>query len=98
MTSKTPAPLPGDASQAVKITSVSYRGGSLAVQSDVSGEGIIELRTSEKPLKTSGATLSHVGNDLYDLTLPSAMDGTEKGTHLPDGYHHTEVIVDFASH
>jgi glycogen debranching enzyme len=95
---KTPAPHPGDASHGVKITSVAYKQGSLVVQSDVSGEGMLELRTSEKPLKTSGARLTPVAADLYELTIPSAMEGAEKGTHLPDGYRHTEVIIDFASH
>jgi glycogen debranching enzyme len=94
---KNPVPLQGDASRGVRITSVTYKEGRLAVQFDVSGEGIVELQTSERPLKTSGAQLTRIADDLYDLTVPF-IDGAEKVTHLPDGYRHTEVIIDFANH
>jgi hypothetical protein len=67
------------------------------MQFDLSGESVIELRTSQRPLKTSGGQLTRIADGLYDLTV-HPVDRAEKGTHLADGYHRTEVIIDFASH
>jgi glycogen debranching enzyme len=89
---KNVAPLVGEASNMIKITSVTYRAGSLLLAADVSREAILTLRTSEKPLHVTGATLNLVSEGMYDVTIHPSM----AATHLPGGYRHTEVILDFA--
>ncbi|HET6220366.1 MAG TPA: hypothetical protein VFE27_25275, partial [Acidobacteriaceae bacterium] len=54
-----PAPLLGEPSTAIKITSVVYKAKNLVVDADVSQAmpSTVELRTGEKPLQASGAKL-----------------------------------------
>jgi hypothetical protein len=88
LSTQNPTPLPGEASKGVKITSVSHVEGRLVIEADVSQDGVIELRTRERPLKVIGAKLTLVADGLYDLTIDPP----------PAGTHHTRVIVDLASH
>ena len=64
------APLVGEPSKQIKITSVAYKPASLVVDADVSRDApnsTIELRTDQKVLKVSGAKLTPVSAGLYDL-------------------------------
>lgn len=90
--SKSVAPLVGEASNTIKITSVTYQAGRLLLAADVSRQTILALRTSEKPLRVTGATLNLVSDGLYDVTV----DPPSPATLLPGGYRHTEVVIDFA--
>jgi hypothetical protein len=101
-----PAPLLGEASRAIKITSVAYKATSLVVDADVSQDGpasTVELRTNEKPLQAHGAKLRLVSGDRYELVVDPVLTA---GAHNADSaanpapaageYRHVEIIVDFA--
>ncbi len=90
--SKSAPLLVGEASSTIKITSVTYQAGSLLLAADVSRETILRLRTSEKPLRVTGATLNRIADGLYDLTISPPSPAAP----LPGGYRHTEVAIDFA--
>jgi hypothetical protein len=83
------APLVGEASKEIKITSVAYKPASLVVETDVTRDpSTIELRTDEKVLKVQGAKLTPVSAGVYDLAVDPAGD--------PGRYTHTQIVVDFA--
>jgi hypothetical protein len=96
----------GEASRAIKITSVAYKATSLVVDADVSQDGpasTVELRTNEKPLQAHGAKLRLVSGDRYELVVDPVLTA---GAHNADSaanpapaageYRHVEIIVDFA--
>jgi glycogen debranching enzyme len=83
---KSPAPLVGEASKTIKITSVVYKSTTLVVGADVAQPGTIELRTNEKPLRVHGAKLNSVSDGVYDLMIDPPSNA---------GYRHIEVTVDF---
>ncbi len=70
-----PAPLLGEPSTAIKITSVVYKAKSLVVDADVSQAmpSTVELRTGEKPLQASGAKLKSISADRYELMIDPAV-------------------------
>jgi glycogen debranching enzyme len=90
------APLLGEPSQGIKITSVVYKPASLLVDADVSRDtpnSIIELRTDQKLLQVRGAKLSPISDGVYDLLVdPASNPGTATGP-----YRHTQIVVDFAA-
>ncbi len=66
------APLLGEPSKQIKITSVAYKPASLVIDADVSPDAphsTIELRTDEKVLKARGAKLKLVSDGVYDLLV-----------------------------
>jgi hypothetical protein len=88
------APLLGEPSQRIKITSVAYKRASVVVDADVSRDApnsIIELRTGQKVQQVRGAKLSPISDGVYDLLVDPA------GNPGPAGpYRHTQIVVDFA--
>jgi glycogen debranching enzyme len=90
------APLLGEPSQRIKITSVAYKPASLVVDADVSRDATnstIELRTDQKVLKVRGAKLRLASDGVYDLLVdPAGNPGTAAGQ-----YGHTEIVVDFVA-
>jgi glycogen debranching enzyme len=90
------APLLGEPSKQIKITSVAYKPASLVVDADVSLEApnsTIELRTDQKVLKVRGAKLMLVSTGVYDLLVdPPGNTNPAAGQ-----YSHTEIVVDFAA-
>jgi glycogen debranching enzyme len=86
---KGPAPLVGEASRGIKITSVTYKGTSLVLRADVMRDtsSLIELRTKENPLHAQGAKLTRVSDGVYDLAPETAATG----------YRPVEIVVDFAA-
>jgi hypothetical protein len=89
-----PEPLLGDRSKGIKIISVAYKPGSLVVNADVSqyGPGApIELHTTEKPLRASGAELRSITGDAYELIVEPLPNPT------PGDYRHIEIIVNFSA-
>ncbi len=73
LSASSPAPLLGESSTAIKITSVVYKAKSLVVDADVSQAmpSTVELRTGEKPLQASGAKLKSISADRYELVIAS---------------------------
>jgi hypothetical protein len=93
-----PAPLLGEPSKAIKITSAVYKAKSLVLDADVSQDVVAStfgLRTSEKPLHAHGAKLRVLSEGEYELVADLANAG--KGDPLPGGYRHIEIVVDFAA-
>jgi hypothetical protein len=91
-----PAPLLGDPSKQIKITSVAYKNASLVLEADVSPDATnstIELRTEQKPLKVRGAKLRPASNGVYDLLI----DVPGNPGAAASQYRHTEIVVDFAA-
>jgi glycogen debranching enzyme len=91
-----PAPLVGEPSKQIKITSVTYKPASLVVEVDVSREAphsTIALRTDEKVLRVRGATLTPVSEGVYDL----AVDPAGAPNSAPGRYAHSEIVVEFAA-
>ncbi len=90
------APLVGEPSKQIKITSVTYKPASVVVDADVSRDApnsTIELRTDQKVLKVRGAKLTPVSDGVYELVVePAGNTGP-----APGQYGHTEIVVDFAS-
>ncbi len=90
------APMVGESSKQIKITSVSYKPASLVVDADVSREALnstIELRTDQKVLKVRGAKLTPVSSGVYDLLVDRVGDPSSTSGQ----YGHTEILVDFVS-
>lgn len=88
------APLLGEPSQRIKLTSVAYKPAGLVVGVDVSRDApnsSIELRTEQKVLKVRGAKISQISDGVYDL-LVNPVTYSETG-----GYGHTEILVDFVA-
>jgi glycogen debranching enzyme len=89
------APLLGEPSKQIKITSVAYKPASLVVDADVSRDApnsTVELRTNEKVLNVRGAKLRLVSDGVYELLVdPEGNPGPEAG------YRHTEIVVDFVA-
>ncbi len=89
------APLLGEPSKQIKITSVVYKPASLVVDADVSRDApnsIIELRTGQKVQQVRGAKLSPISDGVYDLLVdPASNPGP-----APGPYRHTQIVVDFA--
>jgi glycogen debranching enzyme len=94
------APLLGESSRTVKITSVAYRSASLVLGVEVSSApptSTIELRTHEEPLRVHGGKLRLVSDGLYDLVIdPVSTEGDQAANPAPAGFRHTEIVVDFA--
>ena len=90
------APLLGEPSKQIKITSVAYKPASLVIDVDVSSlapNSTIELWTDQKPLKVRGAKLKRASDSLYDLLVdPVGTPGPAAGQ-----YRHTEIVVDFVA-
>jgi hypothetical protein len=88
------APLLGEPSQGIKITSVVYKPASLVVDADVSSDvpnSIIELRTGQKVQQVRGAKLSPISDGVYDLIVdPASNPGP-----APGRYGHTQIVIDF---
>jgi glycogen debranching enzyme len=89
------APLLGEPSQGIKITSVVYKPASLVVDADVSRDApnsIIELRTGQKVLHVRGAKLSPISDGVDDLLVdPASNPGP-----APGRYGHVQIVVDLA--
>ena len=88
------SPLVGEPSKQIKITSVAYKPASLVVDADVSSDAFnstIELRTDQKVQKVSGAKLTPIAADLYDLRV----DLPESAGSAASDYGHTKIVVDF---
>jgi hypothetical protein len=90
------APLLGEPSQRIKITSVAYKPASLVLGADVSRDALnstIELRTDQKVLKVRGAKIRLISDGVYELLVDPA------GNPVPAAgeYRHTEIPVDFAA-
>ena len=90
------APLLGEPSQRIKITSVAYKPASLVLGADVSRDALnstIELRTDQKVLKVRGAKIRLISDGVYELLVDPA------GNPVPAAgeYWHTEIVVDFAA-
>ena len=89
---KDPAPLVGESSRGIKLTSVAYDSKTLVLKADVRRDGnssVITLRTGEKPLGAHGAKLARIAQDEYQLIVDQ--------TPVPDAvYQHIEITVDFA--
>jgi len=89
---KDPAPLVGESSRGIKLTSVAYNSKTLVLKADVRrGENspVITLRTGEKPLGAHGAKLVVMAQDEYQLIVDQTL--TRDAT-----YQHIEITVDFA--
>ena len=90
------APLVGEPSKQIKITSVAYKPASLVVDADVSRDApnsTIELRTGQKVLKVRGAKPTLVSSGLYDLVVDPAGNTGPSASQ----YRHTEIVVDFVA-
>ena len=89
---KDPAPLVGESSRGIKLTSVAYDSKTLVLKADVRQDrnsSVITLRTGEKPLGAHGAKLVKIAQDEYQLIVDQ--------TPAPDTmYQHIEITVDFA--
>ncbi len=89
------APLLGEPSKQIKITSVAYKALSLALDADVSRDPLtstIELRTDQKVLKVRGAKLKPASDGLYDLLVDLPVNADPGASE----YQHIKVVVDFA--
>jgi hypothetical protein len=90
------APLVGEPSKQIKITSVAYKKASLVVDADVSRNApnsTIELRTNQRILKVRGAKLTLISGGVYELVVDAASNPGNAASQ----YAHTEIIVDFAA-
>jgi hypothetical protein len=90
------APLVGEPSKQIKITSVAYKPASLVVDADVSPDApnsTIELRTDQKILKVRGANLTPVAGGVYVLVV----DLPGNTAPAASQYRHTEIVVDLAA-
>jgi hypothetical protein len=88
---KDPAPLVGESSRGIKLTSVAYDSKTLVLRADVRRDGnasVITLRTSEKPLRAHGAKLVMIAQDEYQLTVDQNLTSDAM-------YQHIEITVDF---
>jgi glycogen debranching enzyme len=90
------APLLGEPSKQIKITSVTYKPASLLVEAEVSPDApnsTIELRTEQKNLKVHGAKLTPVSDGLYDLVVdPAGNPSPAAGKYRP-----AEIVVDLVA-
>jgi glycogen debranching enzyme len=89
------APLLGEPSKQIKITSVAYKAASLALDADVSRDPLtstIELRTDRKVLRVRGAKLKPASDGLYDLLVDLPVNADPGASE----YQHIKVVVDFA--
>ena len=89
---KEPAPLVGESSRGIKLTSVAYDSQALVLKANVrrdENSPVITLRTGEKPLAAHGAKLVMVAQDDYQLIIDQTP--TRDAT-----YQHIEITVDFA--
>jgi glycogen debranching enzyme len=89
---KDPAPLLGESSRGIKLTSVAYDSKTLVLNADVrrdQNSQVITLRTGERPLGAHGAKLVMVAQDEYQLIVDQIL--TQDAT-----YQHIEITVDFA--
>ncbi len=89
---KADAPLIGESSKAIKITSVAYQANRLVIGLDATRDpsrSSIELRTDEKPLQAHGAKLESPSPAVYNLE-PDPVSA-------PAGeYRHIQITVDLA--
>jgi glycogen debranching enzyme len=95
---RSPGPLVGESSKAIKLTAVTYQAANLVLKADVSRDtsnSTIALRTTEKPLQAHGAQLTPVSPGLYDLTVdPIAKEMDQAGAAAE--FRHVQIVVDFA--
>jgi glycogen debranching enzyme len=89
---KEPAPLVGESSRGIKLTSVAYDSKTLVLEADVRQDedsSVITLRTDEKPLGAHGAKLVMMAQGEYELIVDQTL--TRDAI-----YQHREITVDFA--
>jgi hypothetical protein len=91
-----PAPLLGEPSKAIKLTSVTRKAATLMIGAEVSRNAptsTIELRTTEKPLKVQGATLKSLSEDRYELLVDQPSNDGSPNTE----YHRVTIVVGFTA-
>ena len=97
---KESAPLVGESSKAIKISSIADKAAGLVVEADVlDGQlSVLELRTSDKPLHVHGAELKMVADGVYDLVIEPALTPAANSAVVAPGreYRSIEISVDFA--
>ena len=100
LTVKGPAPLVGESSKAIRITSIADKAAGLVVEAEILDAQLstLKMRTTEKPLHVHGAELKIVADGVYDLVIgPAFTSGANSAVvAAAGGYRSIEISVDFA--